>query len=474
MARRKNYIVDHVEIVDIGAKGKAVGKKEGKVFFVSGAVPGDICNVLVKRKRKGYHEGVAVSFEKKSEERVTPVCSHFGTCGGCKWQNLDYRAQLRLKEQYVSNNIKKLADIEAEQKLPILGSEPIYKYRNKLEFSFTNNRWLTQEEIDNSPTGLNRNGLGFHIPGFWDKVLDINECHLQPEPSNSIRNWLRDFAIENNLSFYDIREKSGLLRTVMIRTTSTGQAMVVIQFGDDDQAAIQLVCSALTEAFPQITSLQYAINTKQNDSIYDLDINVFSGEPVIVEEMPAYYEGEASLQFRIGPKSFYQTNSKQAFELYKVALEFADLQGGENVYDLYTGTGTIALFLAQKAKSVVGIESVPEAIADAKRNAQDNGVTNTQFVVGDMKMVFTDEFVDQYGKPDVIVTDPPRDGMHAKVVEQLLKLGAPRIVYVSCNPATQARDLIALKSDYRLVKSRAVDMFPHTHHIENVVLLEKK
>ncbi len=474
MARKKNYIVEQVDIVDLGAKGKAVGKKDGKVYFVEDAVPGDVCDVLVKRKRKGYHEGKAVAFERKSTERVTSVCQHFGTCGGCKWQNLDYAAQLRYKEQYVINNIKKLAGIEAEIQLPILGSDPIYNYRNKLEFTFTNNRWLTQEEITNSPEGLGRNGLGFHIPGFWDKVLDIDECHLQPEPSNSIRNWLRDFAIESNLSFYNIREKSGLLRTVMIRTANTGHIMVVLQFGEDNQEAIELVCSSLIKAFPQITSLQYAINTKQNDSIYDLDIKVFTGQPVIVEEMPSFYSEAQPLQFRIGPKSFYQTNSKQAFELYKVALEFADLHGGENVYDLYTGTGTIALFLAQRAKAVVGIESVPEAIADAQLNAQENGTNNTQFVVGDMKEAFTDEFIAQYGKPDVIVTDPPRVGMHPKVLKQLLEIGAPRIVYVSCNPATQARDLIELKSAYRLIKSRAVDMFPHTHHIENVCLLTLK
>jgi 23S rRNA (uracil1939-C5)-methyltransferase len=472
MARKKTFILENVAIVDMGAKGKAVGKKDGQVVFVAGAVPGDVCNVLVLRKRKGYLEGNVHSFEAKSRNRTTPLCTHFGTCGGCKWQNLDYEAQIQLKENQVDQTIKKIAGIEAAKKLPILGADPIYNYRNKLEFTFTNNRWLTQDEIKHSPDGLDRSGVGFHIPGFWDKVLDIQECHLQADPSNAIRNWFRDYATSHGHSFYDIREKSGFLRTLMIRTSSTGEVMVVVQFGEDDQAAIKHICEALVAEFRQITSLQYAINTKQNDSIYDLEIKLAAGRSFIIEEMPAYYAGASPLKFRIGPKSFYQTNSRQAFQLYTIALDFADLTGGENVYDLYTGTGTIALFMAQRAKSVVGIESVPEAIADAQLNARENGVKNAQFVVGDMKEVFTDEFISTYGAPDVVVADPPRDGMHPRVVRQLVKLKAPRMVYISCNPATQARDLNELKSAYRLVKSRAVDMFPHTHHIENVVLLE--
>lgn len=466
--------IENVEIVDHGAKGKAVGRKDGLVYFVEGAVPGDVCTVLTTRKRKGFIEGKAVEFSKRSSERVVAPCAHFGTCGGCKWQTLDYAAQLRFKAKDVAGNLKKIGSIVPNETLPILGSKEAYFYRNKLEFTFTNHRWLTQDEINSEAQEIDRNGLGFHIPGFWDKVLHVNKCHLQAEPSNAIRDFCFEFAKQNNLSFFNLRDKTGLLRTLMIRTTSIGEVMVFFQFGEDDLSKITLILDAVRINFPKITSLQYAINTKQNDSIYDLDIICYHGKAYVTEQMPAYFESSQPLRFHVGAKSFYQTNSAQAFELYRTALDFAGLTGGETVYDLYTGTGTIALFLAQKARKVVGVESVKEAIDDAWLNAEVNGITNTKFVVGDMKDVFTQEFIQTHGTPDVVVTDPPRDGMHQNVVEQLLALAAPRIVYVSCNPATQARDLALLNNAYEVKLSRAVDMFPQTHHIENVVLLEKR
>lgn len=472
--RKKNVVVTGVEIVDLGAKGKAVGKKDSAVFFVDDAVPGDTCDIQIYKKRKSFAFGKPIGFTHYSEDRIDPVCKHFGICGGCKWQNLSYEAQLRHKESYVLSNIKKLAAIEPEQHLPILGSKDQYFYRNKLEFTFTDNCWLTKEQLDSGETFEDRNGVGFHIPGFWDKVLDVNQCHLQPEPSNAIRNFVRELASQKNFTFYNIREKQGFLRTMMIRTTSTGEVMVVFQLGENNRKWIDQLMTAVLTEFPEITSLQYAINTKLNDSIYDLEIINHHGPGYIVEKMPSYFDKKPDLSFRIGPKSFYQTNSAQAFELYKTALDFAQLKDGELVYDLYTGTGTIALFLAQKATKVIGIESVPEAIKDAYENAKLNGVENAEFVVGDMKEAFNDDFINSHGKPSVIITDPPRDGMHKKVVEKLLELGVPRIVYVSCNPATQARDLALLKEKYTVTKSRAVDMFPQTHHIENVALLTLK
>ena len=474
MAKKQNTTVTDVTIVDLGAKGKAVGKKDGKVYFVTGAVPGDICDVRIRHKKKGFFEAEAIHFSSYSKDRVNPQCEHFGVCGGCKWQNLSYDAQLSHKANYVANNLKKIGGVSPDFTEPILGSSETYLYRNKLEFAFTNNRWLTKEEIESTGQAATRNGIGFHKPGFWDKVLDINTCHLQPEPSNTIRNWVRNYAIENNLSFFDLREKTGLLRSLMIRTTTTDQIMLLVQFGEDNAEGITQLLTAISSEFPDVSSLQYVVNTKQNDTIYDLEVKTFAGADYIIEEMPAFYADKQPLKFRLGPKLFYQTNPKQAFHLYSIALEYADLKGGETVYDLYTGTGTIALFLAQKAAKVVGIESVKEAIDDARLNAKDNSIENTQFVVGDMRDAFSADFITEHGKPDVIVTDPPRDGMHPGVVAQLLNLKAPRIVYVSCNPATQARDLALLQEHYAVKRSRAVDMFPQTHHIENVVLLELK
>ncbi len=477
MGRRskKPIILEGISVHGAGAKGKGVGKTEdGRVVFIQNAVPGDVVDVRVFKKKRSYMEGKAIEYVELSKDRVKPECKHFGTCGGCKWQNWDYSKQLEYKESEVANNLKRLGHVEVEQYMPIMGCDDPYFYRNKMEFSFSNKRWMTQEEIDSGEKIQKPDALGFHIPGMWDKVLNVTHCHLQPDPSNEIRNFVREYALKHDLAFFDLREQSGLLRTLMIRTALSGEVMVLIQFYDDHKEARDGLMNALQKEFPQITSLLYTINQKGNDSIYDCDIELFTGRDHIFEEMPAYYKPQEKLRFKVGPKSFYQTNPKQAHNLYVQALEFADLKGDELVYDLYTGTGTIACFLAQKAGRVIGIESVPEAIQDANFNAELNGLKNTEFVVGDMKEALTEDFVAEHGMPEVVVTDPPRDGMHAKVVEQLLKMEPNRIVYVSCNSATQARDLGLLQEKYTVVKSRAVDMFPQTHHIENVVVLEKK
>ncbi|NQX81034.1 MAG: 23S rRNA (uracil(1939)-C(5))-methyltransferase RlmD [Flavobacteriaceae bacterium] len=466
--KKKNQIFTELEITDAGAKGKTIAKApDGRVIFVSNGVPGDIVDIRTGKKRKAYYEGVAINFHKYSDKRTEPVCEHFEHCGGCKWQHMNYDSQLFYKEKEVINNLKRIGHLEIENELPIKGCDEIYFYRNKMEFSFSSSRWLTFEEIDSDQEIEDRNGLGFHVAGMWDKVLDIKKCHLQEDPSNEIRNCVRKFSIENDISFYNPRHQEGLLRTLMLRISSTGEIMVVLQMFEEDKEKRELLLNHLKENFPSITSLQYIINGKGNDSIYDQDIILYNGRDHIYEEM----EG---LKFKISAKSFYQTNSKQAYELYKVTRDFAGLTGEELVYDLYTGTGTIAQFVAKKAKKVVGIESVPQAIDDAKENAKANNIENTDFFVGDMKDVFTSSFIEKNGKPDVIITDPPRDGMHQKVVEQILKIAPKKVVYVSCNSATQARDLSLMKEQYRIVKTMAVDMFPQTHHVENVVLLELK
>ncbi|GAA6772376.1 23S rRNA (uracil(1939)-C(5))-methyltransferase RlmD [Flavobacterium sp. CGRL2] len=417
------------------------------------------------KKRKAYYEGKAVKFHELSDYRVEPICEHFGVCGGCKWQNMKYSQQLAFKQNEVKNHLQRIGKIELPEFETILGSEKQFFYRNKMEFSFSNSRWLTEKEIGSTEDLGNRNALGFHIPKMWDKILDINKCHLQEDPSNAIRNEIRAFANEHNLAFFNPREHSGLLRTVMIRTVSTGEIMVLIQFFEEDKENRELILDHLYEKFPQITSLQYVVNGKPNDTIYDQDVVLYKGRNYILEEM----EG---LKFSINAKSFYQTNSDQAYELYKITRDFADLTGNEIVYDLYTGTGTIAQFVSKKAKKVIGVESVPEAIIDAKANAERNNITNCEFFVGDMKVVFNEAFITQHGKPDVIITDPPRDGMHKDVVEQILKIAPKRVVYVSCNSATQARDLALMDEKYKVTRVRPVDMFPQTHHVENVVLLE--
>lgn len=466
---RKNtdkVVFHQIQVLDAGAKGVSVAKApDGKVIFIPNVVPGDVVDVQTFKKRKAYYEGKAVKFHELSEHRIDPICDHFGVCGGCKWQNMKYSQQLYYKQNEVKNHLQRIGKVELPEFETILGSEKQFFYRNKMEFSFSNSRWLTEKEIGSTEDLGNRNALGFHIPKMWDKILDIEKCHLQEDPSNAIRNEIRAFANEHNLAFFNPREHSGLLRTLMIRTASTGEIMVLIQFFEDDKANRELVLDHLYEKFPQITSLQYVVNAKQNDTIYDQDIKLYKGRDYILEEM----EG---LKFSINAKSFYQTNSDQAYELYKITRDFAGLTGNETVYDLYTGTGTIAQFVSKKAKKVIGVESVPEAILDAKANAERNNITNCEFFVGDMKVVFNESFIAQHGKPDVIITDPPRDGMHAAVIDQILKIAPKKVVYVSCNSATQARDLALMDEKYKVTRVRPVDMFPQTHHVENVVLLE--
>jgi 23S rRNA (uracil1939-C5)-methyltransferase len=465
--KKKPQIFEGLEVFDAAARGKAVAKApDGRVVFLNNAVPGDVVDVQTGKKRKAFYEGKVTNFQKLSDKRTEVECDHFEYCGGCKWQNMSYEWQLHYKQEEVTNNLIRIGHLDLPEVESILPCEETYFYRNKMEFSFSANRWLTPEEIDSGQEDLgSRNALGFHISGMWDKILDIQKCHLQEDPSNALRNEMRAFAENNNISFYNPRTQEGFLRTMMIRIASTGEIMVVMQFFENDKNSIQKVMNHLKNNFPQITSLQYTVNSKGNDSIYDQKIICFDGRDHIFEEM----EG---LKFKINAKSFYQTNSKQAYELYKLTRDFANLSGEELVYDLYTGTGTIAQFVAKKAKKVVGVESVPEAIADAKSNAKNNQIENTSFFVGDMKDVFTDAFIRENGHPDVIITDPPRDGMHKKVVEQLLKIKAERIVYVSCNSATQARDLALMSDMYKITRTKAVDMFPQTHHVENIVLLE--
>ncbi len=464
--KNKKQIFTNVEIIDAGAKGKTVAKApDGRVIFLRNAVPGDVVDIQTYKKRKAYYEGKAIAFHKLSDKRTEPVCEHFGTCGGCKWQHMAYKHQLFYKQKEVTNNLTRLGHIELPEVAPILGSEKQYFYRNKMEFSFSDSRWLTQEEINSDEDLGDRSALGFHIPGMWDKILDIKKCHLQEDPSNDIRNALKGFALKNELEFFNTRQQTGLLRTLMIRTTSIGEIMVLIQFFKDDKIKRELLLDFLSEEFPQITSLQYVINEKANDTFYDQKVICYKGRDHIFEDM----EG---LKFKINAKSFYQTNSDQACELYKITQEFAGLTGNELVYDLYTGIGTIAQFIAKQSKRVIGIEAISDAIAVAKENSQLNNIENVEFYVGDMKKVFNAEFIKTHGQPDVIITDPPRDGMHKYVVKQILNISPEKIVYVSCNSATQARDLALMNDVYKVTKIQAVDMFPQTHHVENVVLLE--
>ncbi|MEO9891232.1 23S rRNA (uracil(1939)-C(5))-methyltransferase RlmD [Aurantibacter sp.] len=466
--KKRRQIFENVEVVDAGAKGKTIGKApDGRVIFLTNTVPGDIVDVQTTKKRKSYFEGVATNFHTLSDKRVEPVCQHFGVCGGCKWQDMGYEHQLFYKQKEVENNLVRIGHLQLPEVFPILGSKEQYFYRNKMEFSFSDSRWLTLEELQSDIIFDDKNALGFHIPGMWDKILQIEKCHLQADPSNAIRNEIKDFSEKNELTFFNPRNQRGLLRTLMIRTSSTGEIMVMIQFYEDDSDKRELLLNHIKHTFNEITSLQYVINQKQNDTIYDQEIVCFAGRDHIFEEM----EG---LKFKINAKSFYQTNSNQAYELYKITRDFAGLTKDDLVYDLYTGTGTIAQFVSRDVKKVVGIEAVPEAIMDAKENALRNEIVNADFFVGDMKNVFNEEFIASNGKPDVIITDPPRDGMHKDVVQQILNISPKKIVYVSCNSATQARDLQLMDADYVIKKVQPVDMFPQTHHVENVVLLEKR
>ena len=469
MARKQKQlpIFYEVTITDVAAEGKAIAKVDDMVIFTQYAVPGDVVDLQIFKKKKNYMEGRVIKFHSYSEKRCNAVCEHYGTCGGCKWQILPYDEQIRYKQKQVIDNLTRLGHIELPETSPILGSEKTYFYRNKLEYTFSNRKWLTMEDMQKEHKPEELNGVGFHIPGMFDKVLDINKCWLQDDISNQIRNEIRRYAQEKGLTFFDLRNQEGFLRTLMIRTTSTGELMVVVVFFHEDEAERVALLQHLADMFPQITALLYVINSKCNDTITDQEIHCFKGEEAIYEEM----EG---LRFKIGPKSFYQTNSEQAYELYKVARNFAELTGEELVYDLYTGTGTIANFVSRKARQVIGIEYVPEAIEDAKVNSAINGIDNTLFFAGDMKDILTDKFIKEYGRPDVIITDPPRAGMHEDVINVILNAEPKRIVYVSCNPATQARDLQMLDVKYKVTAVQPVDMFPHTHHVENVVRLELK
>lgn len=466
--KKNKQVVSNLLIEDFAAEGKCIGRLDGAVVFVEGnAAPGDVVDVeILSFKKKKFYEARVIKTLSFSEKRAEPFCEYFGTCGGCKWQHIGYEEQLQFKWKQVNDHLQRIAKVKLPVIEPILPSIGTTYYRNKLEYTFSNLRWFTLDEI-NSGTELERNALGFHIPKRFDRILNIEKCYLQPDPSNEIRNRLRDFCLQQGFRFYDQKHNVGFLRNLILRTANTGDVMVIVQFAEPNQDDIDAVMDFLAETFPQITSLQYIINTKGNDSYYDQTAILYKGKPYIEERME-------DLTFRVGPKSFYQTNSDQAYELYKVARDFAQLTGNEHVYDLYTGTGTIANFVARQAKAVVGVEYVADAIEDAKVNSEINGIQNTRFYAGDMKNVLNEEFVLQNGHPDVVITDPPRAGMDEPVVRTLLRMEPTKIVYVSCNSATQARDLAWLDEKYEVTKVRPVDMFPHTHHVENVVLLQKK
>jgi 23S rRNA (uracil1939-C5)-methyltransferase len=459
-------LLEKITISDVAAEGKAIAKVNDMVIFVPYVAPGDIVDIQLTRKKNSYAEGRAVNIHTYSTERATPLCEHFGTCGGCKWQHLDYRAQLKYKQKQVTDNLVRIGKIELPEVSPILGSAKTSFYRNKLEFTFSNKRWMTEEEIRSGAQLDDMAALGFHIPTLFDKVLDIKKCWLQDDISNQIRLAVKQYAIENHLSFFDLRNPQGFLRNMIIRTSTTGELMLIMVFYEEDKEAREKLLHYLISLFPVISSLVYIINGKANDTITDQQVMLYHGKDYIFEQM----EG---LKFKIGPKSFYQTNSEQAYELYKIVREFAGLFGKELVYDLYTGTGTIANFVAHQARQVIGIEYVPEAIEDAKTNSSINDIGNTLFFAGDMKDILNRDFIETHGAPDVIITDPPRAGMHTDVINAILLAAPQKIVYVSCNPATQARDLALLNTKYSVAKVQPVDMFPHTHHVENVVLLKE-
>lgn len=469
MRKKKDYpILEGIEITGAGAEGNAIAKVDGMVIFVPYAVPGDIVDIKILKKKKNFAEGRIVNIREYSTKRVQPECPHFGVCGGCKWQNMEYAEQLKIKQQQVIDNLERIGNVDTTQIQEIRGASPIFQYRNKLEYTFSTKEWLTNPPTE--PTEPSAGALGFHVPGLFDKVLNITYCALQREPSNAIRIAVRDYAKSHNLSFYDIRNHIGFLRNLVIRTTSTGEWMVIVIVAEMIEDKLFPLLDFIHGKFPEITSLQYIINNKFNDSYTDQEVVTYYGNPFIVEKMPGY-NGAPALHFRINPKSFYQTNSEQAFVLYSRVADFADLKGDETVYDLYTGTGTIAQFIARMCKKVVGIEYVEEAIADAKENAKRNGLDNTEFYAGDMAKVLTAEFIAEHGTPNTVITDPPRAGMHEKVIEQLLNASPRKIVYVSCNPATQARDLQMLSEKYSVARIQPVDMFPHTHHVENIAEL---
>lgn len=466
MGRRSKPLLEQVRIEDIAAEGKAIGRVDNKVVFVPFAIPGDVVDIQVTNNRKNFMEGHVVKWHTYAPNRIEPFCSHFGLCGGCKWQNLPYAEQLRYKQKQVADQLKRIGKLTLPEVSPIIGSKNTTHYRNKLEFTFSESRWLTREEIEQLGEIEQHPALGYHIPGRFDKVFDVSTCYLQPEPSNSIRLAIRDYAIRHGIAFLNLYTKQGLLRNLIIRTATSGEVMVIVSVTRYNNEVMGLL-EYVRDNFPQVTSLMYVENSKQNESISDLEVQLFAGKDHIIEAME-------DLKFRVGPKSFYQTNSEQALGLYRVATDFAQLTGNELVYDLYTGTGTIANFVARKAKRVIGIEYVPEAIDDARVNSALNGITNTVFFAGDIKNVLSEKFMNDEGKPDVVILDPPRAGIHPDVTKALISALPARIVYVSCNPATQARDIALMAEHYNVTRIQPVDMFPHTHHVENVVLLDKR
>ena len=468
MGRKKNLpVLRGVTITDIGSEGNAIARVDEMVVFVPGMIPGDVVDIRVTRKKKRYMEGVVTALITPSPDRTEVRCIHFGVCGGCRWQHLPYEKQLYYKAKQVNDNLTRISHASIPTPEPILGSEKQYLYRNKLEFTFSDRRWMTREEIASGTEIGYEPALGFHIPGIFDKILDITECHLQAEPSNAIRNRIRDYTLSKNLRYYSIRQHEGFLRNIIVRTASSGEVMIIVILAREDREEMLPLLDFIKTEFPEISSLYYIINSKHNDSLADQTPVHYYGSEFITEVMDGF-------RFRVGPKSFYQTNSRQAARLYNVARSFASLTGSEIVYDLYTGTGTIACFVAPYAEKVIGIEYIEEAVADARINAVENNISNTTFLAGDMKDVLTDDFMEVNGRPDVIITDPPRAGMHEDVVSAILRSGAKRIVYVSCNPATQARDIGLLSAGYDVVKVQPVDMFPQTFHVENVVMMEKK
>lgn len=463
---KKGEITENLNISEAGSEGNALARIDNFVVFAEGAVPGDVADVMIYRKKKNYAEGRVVNLISPSVDRVEPFCSHFGTCGGCKWQHMSYEKQIFYKQKHVTDVLERVGKVQLPAAVPIKASAQTKYYRNKLEYTFSNKAWLTKEDLD-SGTTIQQNALGFHVPGRFDKILDIKECFLQDDLSNKIRLSVKEFALNNNFDFFDPRSQEGYLRNLIIRSTSTGEWMVVVVFSRDHQDSRMLMMEHLKKTFPEITSLQYIINSKRNDTIFDLNVELFNGRSYIEEKME-------DLTFRISAKSFYQTNSLQAYELYKIVRDYAGLTGNENVYDLYTGTGTIASFIASKAKHVTGIDYIADAINDAGENAGYNKIQNVSFYAGDIKDTLTTEFISKHGKPDVIITDPPRSGMHEDVVRAIIQAAPDRIVYVSCNPASQARDLQILDEAYSIVKYQPVDMFPHTTHVENVMLLKRR
>jgi 23S rRNA (uracil1939-C5)-methyltransferase len=469
---KKGDLLDNIEIETMAAEGKCMAKVDGLVVFLQGGAPGDTVQVQLTKIKSSFLEGKVTSIQKHSPLRTEPFCEHFGTCGGCSWQHISYETQLKYKQQQVIDNLERLGGLQLPAIAPILASKKINYYRNKLDYTFTSNRWLTKEELNQAiEESRFEVGLGYHIPKMFDRVFDVANCYLQPEPSNAIRLLAKKTAVENQIPFFDLRRQIGFLRTLTIRSSNMGEVMIILQVTSDEKNWIETMLKTLTDAFPQITSANYIINNKKNDTFADLDVVCWKGNPYITEQMNKP-DGNGILQFRVGPKSFYQTNSDQAYELYKVAWHMADLKGDEHVYDLYTGTGTIANFVAGQAKKVIGLEYVAAAIEDAKVNSTLNNITNTEFFAGDMKDLLTDNFLSQHGKPDTIITDPPRAGMHEDVTNMLLKAAPKRIVYVSCNAATQARDLKILSEKYHITAVQAVDMFPQTTHVENVARLD--